>query len=153
MMGMSDHYAENQGQPEPQPTLPGMEEESDTMKLARQMGEAMGRDIIEMLTPKARRHVEHHKKMDYAVTPAQRLQRTEMEAGVHQPVKLGQALSGLLGAQSRAPEEVIQQAWSVIEGTPNTLQLSVAQWAEVQKLVEVAIMVGMDWEPDEVPDH
>jgi hypothetical protein len=89
---------------------------------------------------KHKRKVKALKRMDYSVTPAQAIMRSEMARGVHQPERLDSVLADL--GIPDAGDEVKALALSIIENTPNQLSLGFCDWADVQKLVETAILAG-----------
>lgn len=105
---------------------------------------------------------EHLQSMPYEVTPAQRIMREEMEAGVHKsssalaavnppsrehdasivsggaPTKLGDLLESELGAQQDAA--LSARAHEIIEVHGYGLFLSLKQWTIVQEIVEAALV-------------
>lgn len=73
--------------------------------------------------------------------PAQAVMRDEMARGVHQPQRLADTLTGVFGPMEVTT--VTPLALSIITEGPN-LELSFAQWAIVQQLVEAGIRRGYD---------
>lgn len=78
--------------------------------------------------------------MAYEVTPAQRLMRKEMEAGVH---RAGSVVDSVVGV-SRSSAEVEALALKVIGESEVSLRLGLQEWRAVQDLVEAGIRAGME---------
>lgn len=93
---------------------------------------------------KHERKRERLETMEFSTTPAQRLMRQEMEAGVHKaPQALGSVLDEVVGAERPdVTAEVKQKAYAIINNGPQ-VQLTLKQWTAVQSLVEEGILVGM----------
>ncbi len=85
--------------------------------------------------------------MAYETTPAQRLMRSEIEAGMHkrqtlpEPIKASAVLDDMLGPVSE-DRAVTELAYEVINEHGDGLILDLKQWPIVQRLVEAGIRRG-----------
>lgn len=90
------------------------------------------------------RRAKHERAMRGAVTtPAQRIMRKEMEAGVH---KLGDVMDGILGPLSQGSDlkgqQVSEVAHMLIEENGAELRLGLKEWPIIQRIVEAAVRVN-----------
>lgn len=81
---------------------------------------------------------------DEVISSAQRVMRSEMEAGVHQPVKAADAIAELFGeepVQAVDQVDVARMAHLLIEEHGSGLLLGLKDWGIVQRIVEAAVRV------------
>lgn len=124
----------------------------------------MGKSLKDVSRKNAKKR-EHLRSMPYETTPAQRLMREEMEAGVHKagsalavvtppdrdldssivsggkPLKVKAVLDDVLGPVSE-DRAVTELAYDIIREHGEGLVLNLQQWPIVQRMVEAAIRRG-----------
>lgn len=115
-----------------QPTLPGMEDQAHELPAPV---------AVKKPSKKHKKKARSLRDMAFETRQAaQTVMRRDMERGVHKPQKLDSVLADELG--TFGDPEIAEEALLLIHEHGAGLQLSLGQWAIVQKLVEAGIVSG-----------
>lgn len=113
----------------------------------------MGKSLKDV-SRKVEKKREHLESMPFETTPAQRLMRSEMEAGLHKqtptvaikgesrPMSVGAVLDDVVGQATSAEQPVTDLAYEIINRHGEGLKLGLREWQIIQNMVEAGIHEG-----------